>query len=116
MENCFLRASAYFMDIPPPSAMVPFQDHVYSSPLHPTPPHSSVERVIKERDLLLAVQASLTKGRWSLQLLTPDNDYFKGRERVRIIKWLLPCLYSLPQHHLSGSPSNHRLLPPVLPG
>lgn len=82
------------MDIPPPAAMIPFQDHVYSSPLHPTPPHSSVERVIKEGDLMLTVQASLTKGRWSLQLLTPDSDYFKGRERARIIRQL--CLYSSP--------------------
>lgn len=27
---------------------------------------------------------------------SPDSDYFKRRERVRIIKQLLPCLYSSP--------------------
>lgn len=57
------------MDVLTYSAMAPFQDHLYSILLAmPPPPHSSVEKVIKERGLLLAIQASVMKGILSFQL------------------------------------------------
>lgn len=53
-KGCFLKASTCLLDVLTLSAVTPVQNHPHSTPLHSRPhPHSSVEKVIKEHDLLV---------------------------------------------------------------
>lgn len=66
-KGCFLKASTCLLDVLTPSAVTSVQNHLHSIPLYSRlHPHSSVEQVIKEHDLLV-VQVSVVKGKLSLQ-------------------------------------------------